>query len=117
MTDNQEDTIFAKIIRREIPADIVYETDRVLAFNDISPQAPIHILIIPKKAMRDVSSVKDADAEIVGELFLAARDLVQKLGIKGGYRLVVNNGPQAGQAVFHLHMHLLAGRDFTWPPG
>lgn len=116
MGDNQ-DTIFGKIIRREIPADIVYETERVLAFKDINPQAPIHVLIIPKKGIRDTSDVEDGDRDLMGELFLAARDIVKKLDIKSGYRLVVNNGSQAGQAVFHVHMHLLAGRDFSWPPG
>jgi histidine triad (HIT) family protein len=117
MSANTE-TIFSKIIRKEIPADIVYENEKVLAFKDINPQAPVHILIIPKKHLRDVSQAGTQDRELLGELFLAAGELSRQLELQeGGYRLVINNGSAAGQTVFHLHMHLLAGRNFGWPPG
>lgn len=112
------DTIFTKIINREIPAKIVYETESVLAFRDINPQAPTHILIIPKKAIRDVSAAEPEDKALLGELLLAAADIATKEGLKeDGYRLVINNGVNAGQSVFHLHVHLLSGRSFAWPPG
>lgn len=112
------DSIFAKIIRREIPAKIVHETDSVLAFHDIDPKAPTHILIIPKKPIKDVSSVTPEDREVLGELLLAARAIAEKMGFgDDGFRLVINNGASAGQTVFHLHMHVLAGRSFGWPPG
>ena len=117
MTDS-EDTIFSKIIRKEIPADIVFESETLLAFKDINPQAPVHILIIPKKVMRDVSAAEDQDAALLGELLLCARDIAREQNLEeGGYRLVINTGAKAGQTVFHLHLHLLAGRDFDWPPG
>lgn len=112
------DTIFAKIIRREIPADIVYETDNVLAFRDIKPQAPVHILIIPKKEIPKVTDIKNEDSILLGEMFQAAIELADKMNIsKNGFRLVLNCGNDAGQEVYHLHMHLLGGRKLTWPPG
>ena len=114
----QDETIFAKIIRKEIPADIVFESENVLAFRDISPQAPTHILIIPKKFIRDVASVTNEDRAVLGEMVLAAKELAVSEGItESGYRLVINNGEKAGQSVFHLHLHLMGGRDFDWPPG
>jgi len=104
-------TIFKKIIDREIPAEIVYETDDVLAFRDIDPKAPTHILIIPKKEIPSVNDVAEADAATVGKLFVAARQIAQDEGIAdSGYRLLVNCGDNAGQEVYHLHMHLLGGR-------
>ena len=113
-----EETIFSKIIRKEIPADIVFESERVLAFRDINPQAPTHVLVIPKKFIRDMAGAADDDRELLGELLLAARHVASGLGLEeGGYRLVVNNGAAAGQTVFHLHVHLLGGRPFSWPPG
>lgn len=113
-----EDTIFSKIIRREIPANIVYENERVLAFRDISPKAPTHILIIPKVLIKDIASAKPEQQNLLGEMLLVAKELASKEGLEGkGYRLVINNGESAGQTVFHLHLHLLGGRDFSWPPG
>ncbi len=112
------DTIFGKIIRREIPATVVYETETVLAFQDIYPKAPTHILIIPKKPIQSVSKAASEDKEVLGELFLAAAKIAEETGVdKTGYRLVVNNGRDAGQAVDHLHVHLLGGRELQWPPG
>jgi histidine triad (HIT) family protein len=112
-------TIFSKIINKEIPADIVYETDHVLAFKDIKPQAPIHILIIPKIEIPKVSDIKGKEhAALLGELFDAANKLAKDLGIdKNGFRLVFNCGNDGGQEVFHIHMHLLGGRHMNWPPG
>jgi histidine triad (HIT) family protein len=113
-------TIFSKIINKEIPAEIVYETDTVLAFKDIDPKAPVHILIIPKKV--EIPKVTDIDgkkhAELIGEMFDAANKIARDNGIDGdGFRLVINCGSNAGQAVYHLHMHLLGGRVMKWPPG
>lgn len=110
--------LFVRIIRREIPADIVYEDDDVLAFRDINPKAPTHILVIPKKHVRTVNDLKDEHAELVGALFLAAKRIAADEGVdESGYRLVMNCGEGAGQSVFHIHLHLLAGRPFSWPPG
>lgn len=119
MNDSRpKETIFSKIIAREIPAKIVYETETVLAFEDVNPQAPTHVLLIPKRPIENVSAAQDTDAVQLGELLLAARDVARLLGVvESGYRLVVNNGSGAGQTVFHLHVHLLAGRQFQWPPG
>ena len=112
------DTIFGKIIRKEIPADIVYEDERVVAFNDISPQAPTHILVIPKKPIAKLAEASTQDAELLGHMMLKAKDIAADAGLaEGGYRLVINNGANAGQTVFHLHIHILGGRSFAWPPG
>jgi histidine triad (HIT) family protein len=113
------DTIFSKIIRREIPAKIAFESENVLAFHDVNPQAPIHILVIPKKPLSDIASAGAEDRELLGELLLVAGNLAKELnlGKEGGFRLVINNGAAAGQTVFHLHVHLLGGRVFNWPPG
>lgn len=112
------ETIFAKILRKEIPADIVYEDDKCMAFRDINPQAPVHILIIPRKPVSGVRSLDDDDAPLIGHLVAVARDLACELGIEdAGYRLVINDGANAGQTVFHLHVHLLGGRTLNWPPG
>jgi len=113
-----EETIFAKIIRKEIPAQIVYETETVLAFRDLNPQAPKHILIIPKKALADLSEAGPEDKELLGDLLLSAAAIAKREGLDAdGYRIVINKGPHAGQTVFHLHLHILGGRDFKWPPG
>ena len=112
------DTIFSKILRKEIPADIVHEDEMCMAFRDINAQAPTHILIIPRKAFRNIAEMGDEDGPLVGHLFKTARDLARSLGVEeSGYRLVINNGADAGQTVHHLHIHLLAGRSFRWPPG
>ena len=111
------DTIFGKIIRREIPADIVYEDDLALAFKDITPQAPVHILVIPKKPISQISEAKAEDQELLGHLLLTARKVASEAGLGNGYRLVINNGSDGGQTVFHLHIHILGGRPMEWPPG
>ena len=111
------ETIFAKIIRREIPADIVYEDDRCLAFRDVNPQAPVHILVIPKQPMARLVDAVEDDATLLGHLMLAANKVALDQGIGDAFRLVVNNGAGVGQSVFHLHLHVLGGRSFTWPPG
>lgn len=112
------DDLFLKIIEREIPADIVYETDELLAFRDISPQAPMHILIIPKEHIPTVNDLDEQHAELVGKMFLVAAELARKEGVSDdGYRLVMNCGNQGGQAVYHIHLHLLGGRQMEWPPG
>jgi|SRR5688572_4132 histidine triad (HIT) family protein len=110
-------TLFGKIIRREIPADIVYEDDLCLAFKDINPQAPTHVLLIPKKEIVKLSDAGAADQDVLGHLLLAAGKIARQLGVADAFRLVVNNGEEAGQSVFHLHLHILAGRPFRWPPG
>jgi histidine triad (HIT) family protein len=111
-------TLFEKIIAREIPATIVYEDDMVLAFRDIKPQAPVHVLLIPKKAIPRMAEVRPEDHKILGHLLLKAAEVAEKLGLKtSGYRLVFNNGPDAGEAVPHLHCHILGGRAMGWPPG
>lgn len=111
-------TIFTKIIQKEIPATIVYEDDKVLAFRDISPQAPEHILVIPKKEIPTVNDINDADAELVGQLFIVAKKIAKELGFaEQGYRLVMNCNEDGGQTVNHIHMHILAGRQLSWPPG
>lgn len=113
-----EKTIFAKIIDGEIPADKVYEDDEVLAFRDVNPQAPVHVLIIPKKPIATVNDLEPADAALVGKLFLVAKQVAADEGVDDdGYRLVMNCNEGAGQSVFHIHLHLLAGRPLEWPPG
>jgi histidine triad (HIT) family protein len=112
------DTLFGKIIRREIPADIVYEDNDVLAFRDINPQAPVHVLFIPKRAIATLNDATNSDAELIGKLVLAATAWAKKQGFADdGYRLVMNCNTHGGQTVFHIHVHLLAGRQMTWPPG
>ncbi len=111
------DTLFSKIINREIPADIVYEDDLCLAFRDIAPEAPVHILLIPKQPIVKVSDATEADQSLLGHLLLRASDIAKEQGYGDAFRLVVNNGAEAGQTVFHLHIHILAGREFSWPAG
>jgi len=110
-------TIFQRIIDREIKADIVYEDDRSLVFRDVNPQAPTHVLIIPKKRIVSVADLCDEDAALVGHLLVVARKVAEQLGLSGGFRVVANSGPDAGQSVDHLHFHLLGGRSLAWPPG
>jgi histidine triad (HIT) family protein len=110
-------TLFGKVISREIPADIVYEDEQCLAFRDINPQAPIHVLLIPKKEIPRLVDATSEDQALLGHMMVAAGKIAQQLGAGDAFRLVVNNGAQAGQSVFHLHMHILGGRGFTWPPG
>ncbi|HEY3819767.1 MAG TPA: histidine triad nucleotide-binding protein [Polyangiaceae bacterium] len=112
------DCLFCKIVAKAIPARIVLENDDVVAFEDIRPMAPKHALVIPRKHIVGVHEATSADADLLGKLMLAARDAAEKLGLgEGGYRLVINQGPDAGQSVFHLHCHVLGGRPMAWPPG
>lgn len=111
------ETLFSKIIDREIPADIVYEDDRCLAFRDINPQAPVHILVIPKQAIARLADAGAEDRDILGHLLHTAARIAEQQGVGDAFRLVVNNGEGAGQSVFHLHVHILGGRPFSWPPG
>jgi len=111
-------TIFQRIAAGEIPATIVHQDDEVLAFHDINPQAPVHILVVPKRLIPRVGEAQDDDEAVLGKLLLAARDIAKLQGLdRSGYRLVINNGPDAGEAVPHLHVHLLGGRPLDWPPG
>lgn len=111
------ETIFSKIIRREIPADIVYEDDLAIAFKDVHPQAPVHILIIPKQPIKSLANVTSGDRDLMGHLLLTARQVAQNAGLNNGYRLVINTGDDGGQTVSHIHLHILGGRQMTWPPG
>ena len=111
-------TLFEKIIGREIPAHIVYEDQDLIAFHDINPTAPVHVLLVPKKVIPRVGQAEKSDAELLGKLLLASKQIAEKLGVEAsGYRLVINHGPDAGESVPHLHVHLLGGRLLTWPPG
>ena len=110
-------TLFEKIINKEIPADIIYEDDISIVIKDISPQAPTHLLIIPKKVIPKLSDASNEDQEILGHLMLVAGKIADQLGLDETFRLVVNNGAKAGQSVFHLHLHLISGRPLNWPPG
>ncbi len=114
---SQSDTLFSKIIRREIPADIVYEDDLALAFRDISPQAPTHILVIPKQPIPRVSEAEATDQALLGHLLLTVKTIAEQEGLGNGYRVVINNGRDGGQTVDHLHLHILGGRSLRWPPG
>lgn len=112
------DCIFCKIVSGEIPSKKVYEDDYILAFYDISPEAPVHVIIIPKKHIQSVNQLNAEDGELIGKIFLSAKEITKKLGVsEKGYRIVNNCGEQGGQTVQHLHYHLLGGRDMTWPPG
>lgn len=111
-------TLFEKIIARQIPADIVYEDDQVLALRDLKPHAPVHVLIVPKKPISRIAEAGPEDEKLLGHLLLKAAEVANKLGLqKSGYRLVINNGPDAGESVPHLHCHILGGRTLAWPPG
>ncbi len=110
-------TIFKRIIDREIPADVIYEDDQCLAFNDVNPQAPVHVLIIPRKEISSIAQLADEDGPLMGHLLLVVRDLAAKLRLNDGFRVVVNTGEHGGQTVDHLHLHLLGQRPLSWPPG
>jgi len=112
-----QDNIFQKIIDRQLKANIIYEDDRALAFHDVNPQAPVHVLIVPKKAIRTHHDISEEDRELLGHLHMVAIQLADQLGLKDGYRLVINCLERAGQTVPHLHFHLLGGRAMHWPPG
>jgi histidine triad (HIT) family protein len=110
-------TIFEKIIARQIPAEIVFENDNVLAFRDVNPQAPVHLLIVPKRVIPRLADATEKDRELLGELLLTAGELAKKLQLRSGFRVVINSGPDAGESVPHLHVHLLGQRQMSWPPG
>ncbi|HEY2124840.1 MAG TPA: histidine triad nucleotide-binding protein [Chthoniobacterales bacterium] len=110
-------TIFEKIIAREIPAEVIWEDDDAIAFHDVNPQAPVHFLIVPKKVIPQLAQASDGDRALLGKLLLTARDLAQKLELSQGYRVVINTGPDAGESVPHLHVHVLGKRALAWPPG
>jgi len=111
------ETIFSKIIRREIPAEIVYEDDLAIAFKDINPQAPQHIIVIPKQPIAQLADAEPKDQAILGHLLLTAKRVAQEAGLNNGYRVVINSGSDGGQTVYHLHLHILGGRQMKWPPG
>jgi histidine triad (HIT) family protein len=115
MSDSE--TLFSKIIRREIPADIVYEDELALAFKDIHPQAPVHILVIPKQPIAKLSDAESQDHRLMGHLLLTAKRVAEQAGLTNGYRVVINTGDDGGQTVHHLHLHILGGRFMKWPPG
>ena len=114
---SEEKTLFTRIIEREIPADIVYEDEQCLAFRDINPQAPVHVLLIPKKPIPSLAEVTDEDAGLMGHLLIVVRDLARQLDLDDGFRIVANTGEDGGQTVDHLHIHLLGRRSLSWPPG
>ncbi|MDR1528667.1 MAG: histidine triad nucleotide-binding protein [Puniceicoccales bacterium] len=116
MTSVEEKTIFEKIINGEIPADIVFENDIAVVIRDINPQAPVHVLIIPKRRIDRIEAAQDGDTELLGKLLIMARDFAKSHNLTE-FRLVINNGQQAGETVPHLHIHLLSGRSMAWPPG
>jgi len=113
-----QDCLFCRIVDGEIPADIIYESELALAFRDINPQAPTHVLIIPRRHISTINDLNTGDEELVGSLYLAAKEIAQQEGLADdGYRVVMNCGEGAGQSVFHIHLHLLGGRSLNWPPG
>ncbi len=111
------ETIFSKIIRREIPADIVYEDELAIAFKDVHPQAPVHILVIPKQPIKSLADVTSQDQDLMSHLLVTAQQVALNAGLTNGYRLVINTGNDGGQTVSHIHLHILGGRQMTWPPG
>ena len=115
---SEPNCLFCKIIEKKIPSRFVHEDDYAVAFEDVNPQAPVHTLIVPKKHIPDIHSIAISERELIGHLFFVAKSIASQKGLeKGGYRMVINNGQDAGQSVFHVHLHLLSGRRFTWPPG
>jgi len=115
---SEQDCLFCKIVDGEIPAEIIHESDSAIAFRDINPQAPTHVLIIPRRHISTINDLRAGDEELVGSLYLAAKEIAQHEGLKDdGYRVVMNCGEGAGQSVFHIHLHLLGGRSLNWPPG
>ncbi|CAN5194738.1 histidine triad nucleotide-binding protein [soil metagenome] len=111
------DCLFCKIVADEVPSERVFDDDDVIAFRDINPKAPTHVLVIPRRHIPDAHALTDADGDILGKLFAAARRVADEAGLEKGYRIVTNVGPESGQTVFHLHFHVLGGRPMTWPPG
>ncbi|XP_023173388.1 histidine triad nucleotide-binding protein 1 [Drosophila hydei] len=112
-----EDTIFGKILRKEIPCTFIYEDEKCVAFNDVAPQAPTHFLVIPRKPIAQLSTAEEGDAELLGHLMMVGRKVAKQQGLEKGYRVVINNGQHGAQSVYHLHLHFLGGRQMQWPPG
>ncbi|XP_013879692.1 histidine triad nucleotide-binding protein 2, mitochondrial [Austrofundulus limnaeus] len=110
-------TIFSKVIDKSLPADIIYEDDKCLAFRDINPQAPVHFLVIPRVPIPRLSAAKDNDAPLLGHLLIVAKNVAKQESLSGGYRVVINDGEDGSQSVYHLHVHVLGGRQMSWPPG
>ncbi|MDQ3345694.1 MAG: histidine triad nucleotide-binding protein [Chloroflexota bacterium] len=117
MTEREPECLFCRIVAGEIPSDRVHEDDDVIAFRDISPQAPTHVLVIPRRHIPDAHALTNSDADLLVKLFGVIRDVADAAGLTKGYRVVTNVGPESGQTVFHLHFHLLGGRSLSWPPG
>jgi len=117
MTERDSDCLFCRIVAGEIPSDLVHEDDDVIAFRDIAPRAPTHVLVIPRRHIPDAHALTDEDGQILAKLFSVMRAIADEAGLGTGYRIVTNVGPEAGQSVFHLHFHLLGGRIMGWPPG
>ncbi|XP_056647377.1 adenosine 5'-monophosphoramidase HINT1-like [Diorhabda sublineata] len=111
------DTIFGKILRKEIPCNLIYEDNLCIAFDDINPQAPVHFLVIPKKFIPQLSKAEDEDEAILGHLLIVAKKIAQNRNLKNGFRIVINDGPIGAQSVYHIHVHVLSGRQMQWPPG
>ncbi|XP_072353274.1 uncharacterized HIT-like protein Synpcc7942_1390 isoform X1 [Scyliorhinus torazame] len=114
---NQPPTLFSKIIDKSLPADIIYEDDQCLSFRDVNPQGPVHFLVIPKIAIPRISAATDDDKELLGHLLIVAKNIAKKEGLADGYRLVINDGKNGAQSVYHLHIHVIGGRQMSWPPG
>lgn len=117
MAERDPSCIFCRIVADEVPSDRVYEDDEVIAFRDLAPRAPTHVLVIPRRHVPDVHALGDDDADLLARCFAALRSVAEAEGLASGYRVVTNVGPEAGQSVFHLHFHLLGGRPMSWPPG
>ncbi len=117
MTDRDPDCLFCRIVAGEVPSDRVHEDDDVIAFRDIAPRAPTHVLVIPRRHIPDAHALTESDGELLAKLFTAVRQVADAAGLQNGYRVVTNVGPESGQTVFHLHLHLLGGRPMAWPPG
>ncbi len=117
MSDRDPDCLFCRIVAGEIPSDIVHTDDDVIAFRDIAPRAPTHVLVIPRRHIPDIHALTDADGDLLAKLFAVVRTVADGAGLERGYRVVTNVGPESGQSVFHLHFHLLGGRPMSWPPG
>jgi len=113
----ERNCIFCDIVKRKVPAKIVYEEDKIIAFEDINPQAPVHILLIPKKHISSANEIASDDVSLIGRIFFVAKKIAKDKNITDGFRIVVNSGEKAGQTIYHLHFHLLGGRKFRWPPG
>ncbi|CAG9766316.1 unnamed protein product [Ceutorhynchus assimilis] len=112
-----EDTIFGKILRKEIPCKFIYEDEQCVAFDDVNPQAPVHFLVIPRKAISQLSKAEDTDEALLGHLLIVAKKVAAQRGLDKGFRIVINDGPIGAQSVYHIHIHVLSGRQMQWPPG